>query len=307
MPEIQYKVVDVFSKKPLHGNPVAVFNLFNTPPDQIPNDATLGKIASWLNLSETTFILPASDNCVADYKLRIFTPTSELPFAGHPTLGSAYAAIEYGIVDLTSQPDKTHIVQECGVGLIDISLEMNKLGSVASLKLTMPIPEITDLTEQEAQTLADALKVSRDKVVSTPAVVNVGISWTIVQLDSVDTLLSLNPDMAAIVAIDREVTAYANYKSGEKAGVDVEVRTFVPTDNVNEDPVCGSGNGSVGIYKRIRGDNFDPHATDKASYVSNQGQCLGRQGVIQLGFNQTKDRVTVGGKCVTTVNGTLSV
>lgn len=285
-----YKVVDVFTSQPLLGNPVAVVldaEGLDTPDMQ--------RIASWTNLSETTFLLPPTLPG-ADYRLRIFTPRSELPFAGHPTLGSAHAALEAGRV----QAREGRLVQECGVGRVELAVQ----GSGADRLLTFALPpaRVTPLDPDDAAELEAVLGQPIVRAIA-PAMVNVGPVWVVAQLPSVASLLSLKPDFARSAAFEKRLGAtglsvFAEYDGGSTA---IEVRSFAPSAGVDEDPVCGSGNGSVAVFRRERG----LVARSGARYVAAQGRCLGRDGRIEVALD-ADGKVYVGGACVTCVDGRLN-
>ena len=284
-----YKVVDVFTSSPLKGNPVAVV----LDADGLDSQ-TMQNIARWTNLSETTFLLPPT-NPEAHYRLRIFTPQSELPFAGHPTLGSAFAALEAGIV----QPRNDLLIQECGVGLI--TLEVQTTGSAHQVSFGLPPAKLVSLEASDVVEL-DAILGQAVVKSAQPAVVNVGAVWVVAQLPSVETLLALTPDYVRSAQFERRLGAtglsvFAKYEEGDKA---IEVRSFAPSCGVNEDPVCGSGNGSIAVFLRERG--LLP--TIGESYRAGQGQCLGRDGTVSVRID--RNGITVGGNCVTCVEGTLS-
>ncbi len=284
-----YKVVDVFTSNPLKGNPVAVV----LDADGL-DSLTMQDIARWTNLSETTYLLPPT-NPDAHYRLRIFTPQSELPFAGHPTLGSAFAALEAGIV----QPRNGILVQECGVGLI--TLQVQTTGSAHQVSFGLPPAKLAALASSDVAELEAIL--GRAVVKSAPpAVVNVGAVWVVAQLPSVETLLALTPDYVRSAQFERRLGAtglsvFARYEGGEKA---IEVRSFAPSCGVNEDPVCGSGNGSIAVFLRER--SLLPAIGE--SYKAGQGQCVGRDGTVSVRVDS--NGITVGGRCVTCVDGTLS-
>lgn len=282
-----YKVVDVFTTQPLLGNPVAVV----LDADGL-DGATMQQIARWTNLSETTFVLPPT-RPGADYRLRIFTPGSELPFAGHPTLGSAHAVLESG----RATPRDGRLVQECGAGLIGIAVN----GSTRVL--TLPEAKVTALAPDEVDELEAILgePVNRAAV---PALVDVGPVWIVAQLASADTVLRMQPDLARSAAFERRlhatgVTVFGAHASGE---ADIEVRSFAPSCGVGEDPVCGSGNGAVAVFQRVRG--LLPLA--HSAYVAAQGQCVGRRGRVSISVS-ADGTVTVGGDCVTVLDGVLRV
>lgn len=285
----KYKVVDVFTAEPLLGNPVAVV-LDAEGLDTVE----MQRIASWTNLSETTFLLPPTSD-KADYCLRIFTPRSELPFAGHPTLGSAHAALEAGLV----HPRNGKFVQECKVGLVELSATGEGLNR--QLMFNLPPVVIKDLQPDDVDELEAILghPIVRS---AAPAIVNVGAIWVVAQMSDVDSLLNLKPDFARSAKFEQRLgvtglSIYAPYISGK---TDLEVRSFAPSCSVNEDPVCGSGNGSIAAFRRARG----LLASGESGYLSAQGQCVGRDGRISIQY-VGNDQIIIGGACVTSVDGTL--
>jgi PhzF family phenazine biosynthesis protein len=233
-----YKVVDAFSASPLLGNPVAVV----LDADGL-DDASMQAIARWTNLSETTFLLPPTTPRT-DYRLRIFTPSTELSFAGHPTLGSAHAALEAGRV----RPRGGVLVQECGVGLVEIAIDGE--GLERRLTLGLPPATMTTLPPDDVRELEAVLghAVMRDVA---PAIVDVGAVWIVAQVASVESLLALTPDLARSAAFERRlgatgVSVFARRRGG---GPDLEVRSFAPSCGVSEDPVW-QRNGSIAVSRR---------------------------------------------------------
>lgn len=283
-----FKVVDVFSSTPFQGNPVAVV----MDADDL-SDGEMQRIAAWTNLSETTFHLrPTVPD--ADYRLRIFTPRSELPFAGHPTLGSAHALIEAGLI----HAEKGSIVQECGAGLVRVTVEGDGGGRV--LHLELPDPKMRDLTDAEQERLVSVLG-APDPAVPRASLVDVGARWIVAELDSAETLLNLAPDMSASARLERDlsatgVTLFARHEAGDGR---IEVRSFAPSCGVNEDPVCGSGNGSVAAYRLSRG-----QIEEGAGYTATQGRCVGRSGHVFI--RSEGGLIHVGGQAVTTVEGKIA-
>lgn len=282
-----YKVVDVFTAQPLLGNPVAV-----VLDAEGLDSGTLQQIARWTNLSETTFVLPPT-RAGADYRLRIFTPGSELPFAGHPTLGSAHAALESGRV----APREGRLVQECDAGLISIAV------SGSTRVLTLPTAQVTALAPDDVDELEAILGAPVIRTAA-PALVDVGPVWIVAQLASADAVLRMQPDLARSAVFERRlratgITVFGAHAAGE---ADIEVRSFAPSCGVGEDPVCGSGNGAVAVFQRVRGLLHAMHT----SYVATQGQCVGRRGRVAVSVS-TDGTVTVGGECVTVLDGILRV
>lgn len=286
-----FKVVDAFSAKPLSGNPVAV-----VLDGSGLTDTQMQSIASWTNLSETTFVLPPT-NSDASYRLRIFNPAVEMPFAGHPTLGSAHAILEAGI----ATPRNGKLVQECGVGLVDVAV--NGDGPDRVLTLSLPPATVTSLSGQEIDEIEAILghPIMRD---STPAIIDVGAVWIIAQLASVDAVLGLEPDLVRSAQFEKRkgATGITVFAARSDDTLDIEVRTFAPSCGVNEDPVCGSGNGSVAVFRSTRG--LLP--AGGSSYRSEQGRRVGRDGKISVAVD-ARGQVQVGGACVTTIDGVIAV
>jgi PhzF family phenazine biosynthesis protein len=285
-----YKVVDVFTERPLLGNPVAV-----VLDAQGLDTEAMQAIARWTNLSETTFLLPPTTPD-ADYRLRIFTPRSELPFAGHPTLGSAYAALEAGRVMARGG----RLVQECGVGLVELAVGGE--GPKRRLALALPPATVNPLNSPDLDELEAVLGrlVVREPA---PAIVDVGPVWVIAQLPTADDVLALEPNLARSAAFERRlgatgVSVFGACGDGDAA---IEVRSFAPSCGVNEDPVCGSGNGSIAVFRRARG--LLP--AGGASYVAAQGRRVGRDGRVEVVIDAL-GQVRLGGACMTCIDGILS-
>jgi len=283
-----YKVVDVFTSKPFMGNPVAVIL------DAEGLDThQMQAIAGWTNLSETTFVLPPTSN-EADYRLRIFTPRIELPLAGHPTLGSAHAILEAG---RAAPREKGRLVQECGIGLV--ALTVSDADGDRRLSFELPPARIDTLEKADVDDL-QAILGSRLKI--EPGIVNVGPVWIIAQLEDADAVIRLNPDLARLAALERRlgvtgVTVFGSHRPGDAA---MEVRTFAPSCGVDEDPVCGSGNGSVAAFLWERG--LLP--SSGKDYLATQGRCVGRDGRIAVNFD-SNGGIRVGGSCVTCIDGSM--
>ncbi len=284
-----YKVVDVFTTRPLAGNPVAV--VFDA--DGLVSEA-MQAIASWTNLSETTFVLTPTTPA-ADYRLRIFTPRSELPFAGHPTLGSAHAILEAGRVKLR---EGDRLVQQCNVGLVDVT--------VADGEFTFALPG-SHIEPLAAEDVAELERIVGGPLQheAMPARVDVGPVWVILPMADAAAVLALKPDFARLAAFERRLGAtglcvFGRYPQGGEA--DIEVRAFAPSCGVDEDPVCGSGNASVAAYQWERG-MLPPGGT---AYLAAQGRCVGRDGRVRVQVD-AGGKVRVGGACITCVDGQLAL
>jgi len=282
MKTLPFQQVDVFTAVPFKGNPVAVV---------LDGDAVASEqmqaIAAWTNLSETTFVCAPTDQR-ADYRLRIFTPRRELPFAGHPTIGSAHAALRHGLKPRAAG----RLVQECGKGLVDIKIDGERL------LLALPKPEFREPTTSQVGAVADGLGVTAADI-QRAAIIDVGPVWFTVQLASGDAVRELAPDMAKLSALNpigiTGVNSFGLYPTG--AGADLEVRSFAPGEGITEDPVCGSGNGCVAALVRRDG------VLKARSYVARQGRCLGRDGRVTVQFDA--GTIWLGGHAVTCVEGLL--
>lgn len=283
MTTYDFAQVDVFAPAPLTGNPVAVVhNAVGLTDEQ------LAAFARWTNLSETTFLLPPTDPA-ADYRLRIFTPAAELPFAGHPTLGSAHAWLEAG-----GQPhraDEGVVVQECGLGLV----ELRRTGD----GLAFRTPELLRSGPVEADTVAAAaagLGLALSDVVDAAWVDN-GPGWLGLRLDSAQQVLDLRPDFAALGRQGLQVGVIGPHENNGPA--DYEVRAFCPELAVPEDPVTGSLNAGLAIWLIRAG--LAPE-----SYTVRQGTVLGRSGDVRMSTDEA-GHIWVGGACRTLIKGTLSL
>jgi PhzF family phenazine biosynthesis protein len=291
--KLPYKVVDVFSARPLRGNPVAVI----MDAEGLTDDA-MQAVARWTNLSETTFVLPPT-TADADYRLRIFTPRSELPFAGHPTLGSAHAILEAGRVTLH---EGGRLIQECDIGLVELTIEAR--GADRELTFRLPSAKLEPLRTADMEELERILGCKVD-LKTAPGIVNVGAIWIVVQLNDSASVLDLRPDLARLAELERRMgvtglTVFGAREHGDDAAI--EVRTFAPSCGVDEDPVCGSGNGSVAAFQWQRG-LLPPGGTD---YVAAQGRCVGRDGRVRISVDAS-GTVSVGGACITSVEGSLTL
>ncbi|GMM29535.1 Yhi9 protein [Martiniozyma asiatica (nom. inval.)] len=289
MIESPFKQVDVFTSIPFNGNPVAVI----MDASELTSEQ-MQKIANWTNLSETTFVLPANDS-QADYRVRIFTPESELPFAGHPTIGTAFALLESGIIDAKDG----NLIQECQAGLINLSVETDDAGKY-SISFELPKPLINNLDLTQVEELEGILNCQLDRTL-TPAIIDVGPRWIVAHAGDADKVLAAKPDFAQLAEYSNKLNAtgvclYGYWSSSPNKHI--EVRAFAPACGVNEDPVCGSGNGSVASFMRHHGLIL---AEEKLK--STQGKALGRNGHINIQFSQGK--ILVGGNAVTCVEGKI--
>lgn len=287
-----YKVVDVFTSRPLLGNPVAVI----LDADGLTTEQ-MQAIANWTNLSETTFVLPPTD-AEADYQLRIFTPRGELPFAGHPTLGSAHALLESGRIKPRSEG---RLVQQCGMGLVE--LRLSGQSDKGQLSFQLPSAKIDPMQRPDSAELQTILG-GRFVMDTVPSSVDVGPVWIVAQMPDAATVLNLRPDFARLSEFERRlgvtgVTVFGKRFHGDTA---IEVRTFAPSSGVQEDPVCGSGNGSVAAFQWKHG--LLP--STGGQYVASQGRCVNRDGRVHVRID-ADGAIHLGGECLTCIDGELTI
>ena len=273
----QFCQVDVFTATPYLGNPLAVV----LGADGV-SSGQMRRFANWTNLSETTFLLRPDDER-ADYRVRIFTPSQELPFAGHPTLGSCHAWLEAG-----GQPrDPGRIVQQCGAGLVTIGQDEAGLRFAAP-----PLLRSGPVDEELAQRIAAILRISRAEIVDLQWADN-GPGWIAVLLGSADAVLALRPGPT-----DLELGVAGPYPPGSPAAF--EVRAFMPKNgSTDEDPVTGSLNASLAQWLIAAG-------RARAPYLAWQGTALGRDGQVHVTADPD-GTVWVGGSVVTCISGSVNL
>jgi PhzF family phenazine biosynthesis protein len=272
-----FRQVDVFTSEPYFGNPVAVVH----DADGIDDEA-LARFARWTNLSETTFLLPPT-TAEADYRLKIFTPAAELPFAGHPTLGTCHAWLEAGGVPR----DANMIVQECGAGLIPIRRTPAGLAFAAP-----PLLRDGPVDESTIEHLAEVLQIPRTAIVDAQWADN-GPGWVAVQVASAAEVLAVRPGF-----VDLDLGVVGAYPAGEPAAF--EVRAFFPVNGATvEDPVTGSLNASLAGW-------FLRTGAATAPYIASQGTVLGRKGRAHI--SQDEDgTIWVGGGTITCISGDVDI
>jgi PhzF family phenazine biosynthesis protein len=281
----RFAQVDVFTSVPLKGNPLAV-----VVDGEGLSDDEMQAFARWTNLSETTFLLPPT-RPEADYRVRIFTTARELPFAGHPTLGSCHAWLAAG-----GQPKGADVVQECGVGLVTVRRsDDGRLAFAAP-----PLLRTGQLDDATLSHICTALGIARDEVLAHQWVDN-GPGWCAVMLGSRERLLALKPDFRALAPLELGVIAPL-----EKVGViapqavdaDFEVRALLSLEAVPEDPVTGSLN--AGLAQWLIGAGLAPER-----YVVCQGTVLGRSGRVFV--EKQGDTVWIGGQVTPLVEGQVQL
>lgn len=273
----RFDQLDVFSAEPLRGNPLAVVH------DAAGlDDARMAAFARWTNLSETTFLLPPTD-AQADYRVRIFTPMGELPFAGHPTLGSCHAWLAAG-----GKPRRDGVVvQQCGVGLVEVKRDGARLAFAAP-----PTRRSGPLDEALLAQIARGLRLPRAALLDHQWVDN-GPGWCAVMLESAAAVRALQPDWPALVGLRLGVVG------PHAAGGDAqfELRALLG-DGRFEDPVTGSLNASVAQWLMAAG-------KAPARYVATQGHALGRAGRVYV--ERIGDTVWVGGDVAECIRGEVSL
>ena len=286
-PTRTFAQVDVFSAAPYRGNPVAVV----LDADGLDVEQ-MARIANWTNLSETTFVLTPTDPG-ADYRLRIFTPSGELPFAGHPTLGSAAAWLDAG----GSPRHSDRVVQECGAGLVDIRRGGRTSASAeAGESLAFAAPErlrTGELDEVFLARIVAALGIEPADVVDHQWVDN-GPGWAALRLRSAEQVLGLEPDFSSVP--EAKIGVLGAHPEGSEH--EYEIRAFAPGAGIPEDPVTGSLNASVAQW--LIGAGRAPN-----SYTLTQGTALGRSGVVSISAED--DEVWVGGATTVCFRGTALV
>ena len=274
----RFSQLDVFTATPLRGNPLAVVH-----DAQGLSDAEMADFARWTNLSETTFLLPPDDPA-ADYRLRIFTPGGELPFAGHPTLGSCHAWLAEGGVPR----DPKVVVQQCGVGRVRVRREATRLAFAApALRRTGTVEPAL-----RAQAVA-ALGLADDAVLQLEWIDN-GPGWMAALLTDAAQVLALQPDFGRMQGLKLGVVG--PYPTGSEC--QFEVRAFVPGLGVPEDPVTGSLN--AGLAQWLIGAGLAP-----ISYIAAQGAALGRAGRVFV--DQDGADIWIGGAVCPVISGWVSL
>ncbi|CDG41173.1 MULTISPECIES: PhzF family phenazine biosynthesis protein [Asaia] len=280
MSDHPFRQVDVFAATPFAGNPLAVI----LDADGL-DDALMARIANWTNLSETTFLLrPTTPE--ASYRVRIFTPGGELPFAGHPTLGTAFV--------WASLPGNTHdgiIVQECGVGLVRVRVDGTRFAFAAP-----PRRRATPLTIEERNTACAALGLAPDDILDAAWGDN-GPPWQLLSLRERKDVLSVRPDWSRMG--DNLYGIVAPWQENrDETGAAFEIRAFVGQNQGFEDPVTGSLNAAMAQWMIGKG-------AAPESYIASQGTAMGRNGRVSIVKNG--ETIWVGGTVTPRIAGTLTL
>lgn len=274
----RYSEVDVFSAKAYRGNALAVVH-----DAEDLSTAEMQQFANWTNLAETTFLLPPTDSR-ADYRVRIFTASEELPFAGHPTLGSARAWLGSG----GAVGARGVIMQECGAGIVPVRVRADRLAFAAP-----PLTRYEAIEEARLQQVASVLGIEREYILDSSWIVN-GPRWMGIRLASAQDVLALRPDRTRLD--DLEIGVVGPHAPG--ADAQFEVRAFFGGDAVWEDPVTGSLN--AGLARWMSDTQVAP-----SNYVAAQGTVLGREGRVHIDIED--DTIWVGGKATLCIEGTVQL
>ncbi len=285
----RYLQVDVFADRPGAGNPLGVV-LDASGWDT----ARMQAFAAWTNLSETVFVLPPTTPD-ASYRVRIFTPRQELPFAGHPSVGAAWVALEAGLVD-----DADHLVQECAAGLLPVRTDGN--GHQRAIRLRAPRARPVDAAASPS--LLDAVVARLPIAGLPPALWNNGPSWWLMELRDAAAVRMLEPDLAAIAVLTVATGAVGLAVFGRTpSGSDHElaVRAFCPADNIPEDPVTGSVNACIAAALHATG----TLPGQARRYTASQGRELGRDGRVALRVDD-EGEVWIGGQVQLVIDGRVT-
>jgi len=289
MKQRHFKQVDVFTATPYRGNPLAV-----VLDGSGLSTEEMQHFTNWTNLSEATFLLPPTQPG-ADYKVRIFCPGRELPFAGHPTLGSCHAWLEAG-----GKPQGEHVVQECGIGLVRLRRDVSKDGERLAFAAP-PLRKGGPLPEEDVALIARGHGIARADIIQHAWCDN-GPNWRGVMLESAEQVLALKPDATILAGLDvgvvgprGKVGVLGAQASGDECAF--EVRAFFPGNNgMCEDPVTGSLNAALAQW--LIGAGLAP-----AQYIAAQGTALARAGRVHV--ERDGDDIWIGGGSVTCVDGSV--
>jgi len=286
---VRFKQVDVFTPVPFKGNPLAV--VFEA--DDL-DGAQMQAIARWTNLSETTFLVKPT-HPDADYHVRIFTVEGELPFAGHPTIGTAHALLESGYQPRT--PGK--LFQQCGAGLVELNAQVG-----GAWAFVAPRARVTPLPTDLYTTLTDALRTDAIDFSAAPCGIDNGAPWLVVRVNSAAACLAIKPDAAALERVVEAVGTHgvAVYGPHDPDGpATFEVRCLMVGGGLGtgEDPVTGSANAAIAGLLSAQ------QRRPGASYTVRQGTVLGRAGQVSVRYDDAAGKTWIGGPAVTVVDGTF--
>ena len=285
MTQRRFLQLDVFADRPGAGNPLAVV----LDADGL-DTASMQAFANWTNLSETIFLLPPGDG--ADYRVRIFTPRQELPFAGHPSVGAAWAAIDAGLV----APDRATLMQDCAAGRLPVEVSGDRAVRVRAPRAR----RVEAPTGSDAR--LDAALAGHRRGPLAAALWDNGPRWWIVELADEAAVRGLRPDLEAITALTQNaavgLAVFADTDGHD--GYDRVVRAFCPADGIPEDPVTGSANAAIAAALGEAG-----RIARGSGYVASQGREVGRDGRVDVQFDADGD-AWIGGRVQAVVRGTVT-
>ncbi|MFX1671812.1 PhzF family phenazine biosynthesis protein [Paraburkholderia sp. A2WS-5] len=294
---VRFKQVDVFTSHPFKGNPLAV--VFDA--DGL-DTAQMQGIARWTNLSETAFLLAPTD-ARADYRVRIFTTQGELPFAGHPTLGTAHAFLDSG-----RQPKTPgRLVQECGAGLIELAAKQragHDDDGAPRWAFAAPPATMTPLPEARYDALRAALRTDAIDFSAPPCGVDNGAPWLVVRLASAPAVLALDIDYEALARVATSVGAQGLAAYGAHAAqgpATFEVRCLMTGLGIGEDPVTGSANAAIAMLLAQQ------DRRPGSGYTVRQGTAMGRDGRVFIDYDDSAGKIWIGGASLTVVDGTIQL
>ena len=279
MPSRRFIQCDVFSPIPCQGNGLAVV----VDADGL-DSAGMQRFAAWTNLAETSFLFPPTE-AGADYRVRIFTPNREMPFAGHPTLGSCAAWLHAG-----GRPAAAGIVrQECGIGIVDIDVSI-----AVSPAFAAPPTRIAPLEASRLEAIQNALAIASAQVVRSARLEN-GPVWQVLELDSAEAVLAVDSSRVRWPAFD-PIGLLGPHAHG--SGIDVEVRMLAPSSGMSEDPITGSLNAALAQWMHAEGRLTGPMTVA-------QGTAIGRVGRVQV--RPEAGRIWIGGQTHVLIDGVVDL
>ncbi|MGH8026670.1 MAG: PhzF family phenazine biosynthesis protein [Pseudoxanthomonas sp.] len=281
----RYLQLDVFADRPGAGNPLAV-----VLDAEGLDDAAMQAFANWTNLPETIFLLPPAED--ADYRVRIFTPSEELPFAGHPSVGAAWAALEAGLARIGDGK----LIQQCKAGLLPVLVGQE--GGDRFVRVRTPAARRYDAIAGADAALERALASARRGALP-PSLWNNGPRWWLAELDSEQEVRGFKPDLAAIAALP-EGGNLAIFALCDQTDYDLVLRAFTPTHGIAEDPVTGSANACVATLLHAAG----RLPGREGRYLASQGRELGRDGRVEVRVDG-EGRVWIGGKVQAVIRGSV--
>lgn len=280
MPQRRFIQCDVFTPHPPLGNALAV-----VVDSEGLDDLTMKRFAAWTNLAETTFLMPPTDP-TADYKVRILTPSREMLFAGHPTLGSCAAWLHTG-----GQPKEPGVVrQECGVGIVDIDISQETPAFVA------PPTQVRPMDPDHFEAIVGVLEIPRESILHTAELEN-GPVWQAFHLDSAEAVLALDSSRVRWPTF-KALGFIGPHRPGSEC--DYEVRMLAPSSGMSEDPITGSLNSALALWMHGDGRLNEP-------VLVAQGTNIQRHGRVSIRRDGDPQRVLIGGQSHILIEGTVDL